>query len=98
MHNNYIYCLIGIAQEAERLENGFKGGNYSGDGQFILGDKCDRDTCPWVDLPTYPQWMLNLVPSLGSSCCLSHEEALLICRTEATTSDCLNGWFYTENA
>ena len=96
MHNNFIYCVIGIAQEAKRLTEGFKGGNYSGDGQFILGDKGDQDMCPWVDLCEFPQWILDLVPSLDTLCCLTHQEALLICHTEATTADCTDGWFYRE--
>jgi len=81
MHNNFIYCVIGIDQEAECLTKGFSKFSHSKDGLFILGDKSDTDMCPWVDLCEFPQWMLDLVPSLSTSCCLSHEQAELIYRS-----------------
>lgn len=45
---SHKYHAIGSAQFAERLTKGFKGGNYSENGTYVIGDKGDNESLSWV--------------------------------------------------
>jgi hypothetical protein len=95
MINNNLYHLVHISQKEERISNGFKGGNYSADGQWIIGDKGDRAMQSWInfDYDSLPQYMKDLGIA---TCCLEHEAVLEIIKTTTETPNGSSGWTYME--
>tara|TARA_R100001244_G_C5133792_1_gene126406 strand:+ start:285 stop:545 length:261 start_codon:yes stop_codon:yes gene_type:complete len=76
-----MYCLIYKDQFAEMATKGFKGGNYSTDGNWVLGDKADQDMNMWCEYreDKMPQFMKDLGIN---SCCLTHEKAIELVNNE----------------
>jgi len=72
--NSYKYHLFYKTQFAEMLED-FPNPARSADGDWAIGDKSDSDMCSWVDQFSPPQYMLDLVPSLATSCCINQTQA-----------------------
>ena len=74
-----MYCITHKDQFAERLTKGFKGGNYSDDGDWVIGDKGNQDMHMWCDYrpDDYPKYIADL---LDGSCCIDQETSHKITR------------------
>jgi len=90
-----MYCITHKDQFAERLTKGFTGKNYSQDGNWVIGDKGDQDMHMWCDYrpEDYPQWLTAIMTAHNvTSCCLSHEVAKEIVRTQETSEGAADRW------
>jgi hypothetical protein len=96
-YDKFIYCLTYKTQFAERLTKGFTGGNYSTDGNWVIGDKgSTTDMNMWCtyDDSLVPQWMKDLGVT---ECCLTHELAQSIVNTLASAEGASDGWYFNED-
>ena len=95
-YNSYTYCLgpNNAEHKAQRDADGFTGGNVSTDGNWIIGD-LGNDKMHMVagfDADNLPQYAKDLGIT---KCCLSHEEALNLVNSEATSDGASDGWKFT---
>ena len=99
--NNFMYCITYKDQFAERLTKGFIEGNYSTDGNWVIGDKGDQDMQTWCNPRTTerPQWLKDILVLHNiniDSCCFGHEVALAIVGTKASAKYASDGFTYQQ--
>lgn len=94
--NGYTYTVFGSAQFDDRAGLGYTGGNFSTDGQYVVGDLGNSDLCDSCDLELakpsyvaaekYPNW-----PHLN------HDEALELVGFAASSDGSSDGWYFYES-
>jgi hypothetical protein len=94
-YNNFIYTVFKTDETSitERDSQGFTGGNFSTDGNLVVGDKCVDGNCTCTDVPTKPTYVVEAMSNWPH---LSHQEALALVHYEATSDGASDGWFFSD--